>query len=384
MPASSSLSLASAFFVALAASSPLRRSLETRSVWQPAPGTSWDIQLSEELKVDLNSPSLPNNVEVIDIDLFTNTGNTFTNPDDSKIKALHAANKKVICYFSAGSYEPYRPDSSRFTSADQGSGLNGWPDETWLNLKSENVANIMRDRIALAAKVGCDGIDPDNMDGYDNENGIGLTKQDTIDYFKNVLSPAAQQHGLALGLKNSINIIPDVLPVTQFVVTEQCAEYSECDQYQPYITAGKPVFQIEYPMGESSSAAAKSLAVDSTNTFCAAQANGFSTVLKLLSLNSWVQTCGGEVTVPTTTGQAPSATTTAASKTSQAPTTTTTKGAAVPTTTTSTAASATATSDSGSDDEEEDDSGSDSDSGRGNGKGKGQGGRRNRKTYNRQ
>jgi hypothetical protein len=166
MPASSSLSLASAFFVALAASSPLRRSLETRSVWQPAPGTSWDIQLSEELKVDLNSPTLPNNVEVIDIDLFTNTGNTFTNPDDSKIKALHAANKKVICYFSAGSYEPYRPDSSRFTSADQGSGLNGWPDETWLNLKSENVANIMRDRIALAAKVGCDGIDPDNMDGY--------------------------------------------------------------------------------------------------------------------------------------------------------------------------------------------------------------------------
>ncbi|CAG9946716.1 unnamed protein product [Clonostachys rosea f. rosea IK726] len=355
MPASSSLSLASAFFVALAASSPLRRSLETRSVWQPAPGTSWDIQLSEELKVDLNSPTLPNNVEVIDIDLFTNTGNTFTNPDDSKIKALHAANKK-------------------------GSGLNGWPDETWLNLKSENVANIMRDRIALAAKVGCDGIDPDNMDGYDNENGIGLTKQDTIDYFKNVLSPAAQQHGLALGLKNSINIIPDVLPVTQFVVTEQCAEYSECDKYQPYITAGKPVFQIEYPMGESSSAT-KSLAVDSTNTFCAAQANGFSTVLKLLSLNSWVQTCGGEVTVPTTTGQAPSATTTAGSKTSQAPTTTT-KEAAVPTTTTSAAASATATSDSGSDDDEEDDSGSDSDSGRG--KGKGRGGRRNRKTYNRQ
>lgn len=133
------------------------------AVWQPKVGTTWEIVLVSPVKINTASPSLVANVEVLDFDLFTNTND---GKDKSKIDALHKIGKKVICYFSAGSYEDGRPDSNKFTAKDKGAGLIGWPGEFWLDLKSANVASIMRARIATAAKMGCDAIDPDNVDAY--------------------------------------------------------------------------------------------------------------------------------------------------------------------------------------------------------------------------
>lgn len=72
----------------------------------------------------------------------------------------------MLCYFSAGSYEPDRPDSNNFKSSDMGKELSGWPQEKWLDLNSNNVRDIMSKRLQLAAQNGCDGVDPDNTDGY--------------------------------------------------------------------------------------------------------------------------------------------------------------------------------------------------------------------------
>ena len=88
---------------------------------------------------------------------------------------LFKLNKKVICYFSAGSYEPGRPDSANFLPSDLGSQMANWPDETWLDIRSLNVQKIMAARIQLAKSKGCDAVDPDNVDGYNNVNGLGLT-----------------------------------------------------------------------------------------------------------------------------------------------------------------------------------------------------------------
>lgn len=51
-----------------------------------------------------------------------------------------------------------------------GAELDGWPGERWLKLSSENVRNIMKKRIDLAWRKGCDGVDPDNVDGYVSHN----------------------------------------------------------------------------------------------------------------------------------------------------------------------------------------------------------------------
>jgi hypothetical protein len=34
----------------------------------------------------------------------------------------------------------------------------------------------MAARIQVAKDKGCDGVDPDNVNGYDNDNGLGFTK----------------------------------------------------------------------------------------------------------------------------------------------------------------------------------------------------------------
>ncbi|KAK7211016.1 hypothetical protein V2G26_018194 [Clonostachys chloroleuca] len=268
--------------------------LATCAVWQPAVGAKWDINLLGDANISTVT------ADIFDFDLFDNTGNTLdaTKLNTSKIDTLHRAGKKVICYFSAGSYESWRPDVGSFRSGDWGSPLDGWAGEYWLNLRSSNVAAIMRRRIALAARAGCDAVDPDNMDAYENDNGMGMTKQDSINFMRNVLAPAASAAGLAIGLKNGGSIISSVLDVVQFEINEQCAENAECSTYLPFIRAGKPVFHIEYPAGDNTSPTV--LRTSQLAPYCTVDPAGtdiskFSTVLKLMNLNRYVQTCDGKV-----------------------------------------------------------------------------------------
>lgn len=129
-----------------------------RTFWQPAVNSTWQIILLNPIELGANATATTPDVEVFDIDLFTNTQSTITK--------LHSLGKKVICYFSAGSYEPGRPDSSEFQKSDLGSELDGWPGEYWLQIMSPDVRKIMAARIKLASEQGCDAIDPDNVDGY--------------------------------------------------------------------------------------------------------------------------------------------------------------------------------------------------------------------------
>jgi hypothetical protein len=126
--------------------------------WRPAVGNTWQIVLIRPIQLDATSTTVSPDVDVFDIDLFDNSKSTFD--------ALHRLGKKVVCYFSAGSFESNRPDSAAFKAGDKGRELDGWPGEYWLDIKSENVRSIMSKRIDLAAQKGCDAIDPDNVDAY--------------------------------------------------------------------------------------------------------------------------------------------------------------------------------------------------------------------------
>lgn len=206
----------------------------TTAKWQPAVGTKWQI----ELLYALNDTSV--DAEIYDIDLFIN--------DKSTIAGLQRAGRKVICYFSAGSYENWRPDKDKFKDSDLGHDLDDWPGEKWLNISSANVRQIMLDRLDMARDKGCDGVDPDNVDGYDNDNGLDLTQADSIS-FVNFLANAAHARNMSIGLKNAGDIIPSVIKNMQWSVNEQCAQYNECDTYAVFPQNGKPVFHIEYPKG---------------------------------------------------------------------------------------------------------------------------------------
>lgn len=265
------------------------------SLWKPRVGATWQIILRST--IDSTVDTLTPEVEVWDIDANEH-------PDET-VKKLHASNKKVICYFSAGSWENWRADKDKFAQADLGSVLEGWPDERWLNTASSSVRAIMSQRIADAASKGCDAIDPDNVDGFANKNGIGLTKEGAVDYIK-FLAKEARSHNMAIGLKNAAEIIDDVMDVVDFSVNEQCAQFGECDTFAKFIKAGKPVFQIEYPNDGSNNdnkkrraaqieerAALSGAATKTCKSMESGNLWGFSTVIKNMDLDGWVQYCDG-------------------------------------------------------------------------------------------
>lgn len=130
----------------------------SKTPWIPAIGESWQIVLNAPLKIDPKKPVVTPDVNVYTIDLFDNSAQT--------VAALHKLNKKVIAYFSAGTYEEWRGDANKFAKTDLGKPMDDWPGERWLSLKSKNVREIMAQRIKLAAEKGFDAIDPDNVDGY--------------------------------------------------------------------------------------------------------------------------------------------------------------------------------------------------------------------------
>jgi hypothetical protein len=125
--------------------------------------------------------------------------------------------------------------------------------------------------------------------------GFNLIEQDTVNFIRNVISPAAIAGNMALGLKNAGAVIDDVMSVVQFSVNEQCAAEGECATFVPFITAKKPVFHIEYPSG-----AGGSNPVKNTELLCETDKEGtdiraFSTVLSTGDLDGWVQYCNGKV-----------------------------------------------------------------------------------------
>ncbi|CAO1626334.1 unnamed protein product [Parajaminaea phylloscopi] len=250
------------------------------NTWQPNAGAQWNIQLLKPL-----TASQVGSYPIWDIDLYDNTAAT--------IASAKAKGTKVICYFSAGSYENWRPDAKNWTKADYGKGLDGWDGEWWSNTKSSNVRDIMRKRLQLAASKGCDGVDPDNIDAYNNDNGLGLTQADAIDYVQ-FLATEAKALGLSIGLKNSAEIIPSVLSSMQWSVNEQCAQYNECEPYAAFIKAGKPVFHIEYPKGDKTNNNKAVTGSKATKACTAKGADNFSTLIKNINLDGWTQTCSGQ------------------------------------------------------------------------------------------
>ncbi|KAF2709674.1 glycoside hydrolase family 114 protein [Pleomassaria siparia CBS 279.74] len=220
----------------LAAAHPLNNLLSRAVAAFPA-GSSWDILLNKGDSVSSVESVASQKVGAIDIDLFDTTKETM-----AELKST----MQVICYFSAGSKEGWRSDAGDFKAEDVGQGLDGWPDENWVNVKSDNVRAIMKKRIELAAVNGCTAIDPDNVDGFgDNQDGFGYDKSAYVDYIK-FMADTAAANNLAIGLKNALDMIPDVVSFVQFAVNEQCHEYKECDRYKPFTDANKAVFNIEY------------------------------------------------------------------------------------------------------------------------------------------
>jgi hypothetical protein len=132
--------------------------LKAPQIWQPKQSQRFQIILDRSvMTVNQLGPQelIPENAEIFDVDLFDTSMDL--------IQSLHRKGKKVICYFSAGASESWRPDHTSISEKDKGEKLRDWDKEQWLDIRSPNVFEVMKKRIEMAGVKGCDGIDPDNI-----------------------------------------------------------------------------------------------------------------------------------------------------------------------------------------------------------------------------
>lgn len=198
--------------------------------YRPSVMATWQIQLQGKLNTSYDA-------EIYVLDLF--------DTDTSVISELQATGKKVICYFSAGSYEDFREDKDRFLFEDLGKVLENFSNENWLDIRSENVFEIMQSRMDRAVEKGCDGVDPDNVNGYINDTGFDLTADDQL-VFNKRLANEAHKRNLSVSLKNDLSQVEELIDYFDFSVNEQCFAFNECERLLPFVENGKPVLNIEY------------------------------------------------------------------------------------------------------------------------------------------
>jgi hypothetical protein len=231
--------------------------------WHPTPGTTWQWQLSGPVDTSVDA-------QVFDIDLFDTPQET--------IDALHFSDRRVVCHFSAGSYDVRRPDASSFPRRVRGDSLDPpYASERWLDIRDARVRRIMEARLDLAASKKCDGVEPDNLDGYENDSGFNLKARDQRAYNR-FIAEEAHERRLAVGLKNNAKQVTALEPAFDFAVVEQCFEFEECKKFQAFVDGGKAVFAVEYDTEPAQ--------------FCPAAADlGFSAILKQLDIGAQREAC---------------------------------------------------------------------------------------------
>jgi hypothetical protein len=208
--------------------------------WTPPAHPTWYWQLQG--KIDNGEP-----VSLYDIDGFENSA--------AEVSTLHSQGKHVICYVDVGTAENFRPDYGEFPASVLGS-PNGWPGERWLDIRQLAVLKpIMTARFQMCEEKGFDAVEPDNIEAYANKSGFPITGEQQLTYNEWI---AGEVHSLGMAVlqKNDGEQAEQQLSYFDGALTEQCNQYHECGDFEPYLAAGKPVLNAEYKLA--------------THKFCAA------------------------------------------------------------------------------------------------------------------
>jgi hypothetical protein len=240
------------------------------SCYAPPVMASWQWQLSCD--TDPTCADLSVEVDWYDID--------WEDTPAATVDAIHQAGAHAACYISAGTWEEWRSDQAAFPPEVIGSAYSGWPGERWLDIRQVDILlPIIEARMAVCREKGFDGVQLDNVDGWQNNPGFPLTQQDYADYSAR-LANLAHQMGLSAGWENAAENVPAVVPYCDLFIMESCYAWDECELAAPMVEAGKFVGAVEYET------AYQDLSFCETYT-----ALGISGMFKTLDLNSYRLAC---------------------------------------------------------------------------------------------
>jgi hypothetical protein len=234
--------------------------------WNPSIGDSIQIQYAGALDTTKN-------VDIYNLDMEDTT--------IAQVSALHAKGRKVMCYINAGAWEEWRADADDYPLEILGNDYDGWPGEKWVDIRRiDLLAPILRARLDQCKSKGFDGVDPDNVTGFMENTGFPLTALDQI-IFNKWLAGEAHARGLSIGLKNDTEQQASLLNFFDWGLTEDCFVQGWCADSVPFISAGKPVFAVEYSDNGIN-----------FNGFCAqVMPLGISGIYKNRNLNAYLKIC---------------------------------------------------------------------------------------------
>jgi len=150
--------------------------------WHPTLDLRWQIQLVGAVDTAVEA-------DMFDIDLSASAA----------IQTLREQGRVVICDFSAGTLEKWRSDASSIPPEAIGNPVADYPEENWLDFRNPSVHRVMSARMDLAQASGCIGVRPESLDGTLSNTGFSLTRQDQIEYDRQIAA-MAHARGLSIGL----------------------------------------------------------------------------------------------------------------------------------------------------------------------------------------
>jgi len=107
-------------------------------------------------------------------------------------------------------------------------------------------------RTDRVAANGFDAVEYDILANYENKSGFTITDA-TQAAFDVSLSTIAHNHFLSVPLKSDVDQATEsaIQAAFDFVIDEQCNQYSQCGNYSAWQAAGKSILNVEYKLGAS-------------------------------------------------------------------------------------------------------------------------------------
>ena len=179
---------------------------------------------------------------------------------------------------NAGAWERFRRDKDKFPDSALGRALDGWPGERWLDIRRIGVLGpIMKARIARCARKGFDAVEPDNIDGY--RTRAASRSPGATSFATTAGSRATRTGGHVRRAQERPRPGEGARPRLRLRDRRGVLPVPGVRQARfPSSPRARPVLEVEYKLDRSD--------------FCSkAQALGFSSMKKRLSLGPWRRAC---------------------------------------------------------------------------------------------
>jgi hypothetical protein len=256
----------------------------TSTIWQPPANYRWQYQLQASAAngtsfpttqgIDVNVCQVPFTggacvqPNVIDFDFNEDAQISGSNNyiyTAGAVAALHASGRKAIGYMTAGDAENWRADFQQmvdFDTACSGCYIGTSFSHTFANEFYVDINNnqgqadfhrkMVQGRTDRIASIGFDAVEYDVVNAYENKSGFSITYATQVAYNES-LAAIAHSDGLSAPLKSDVDQATDagLQAAFNFVIDEQCWQYSQCSNYSAWQTAGKAIFNVEYEIAPS-------------------------------------------------------------------------------------------------------------------------------------